>query len=203
MSREELLAALERLVAKYRTLAELREAREGAEAAGHKEFGGGEIDRRTIEFRRIAREFPGSLRELDGSGSRRLRAKESAVQVVLDRSRSTLRPPAPEKWMRVVLDYHRLLRESLAIKAWLASRVTRGERIGAETVEEYLAQRRESRLPAMSIPDATAWLESHRRPPGGRIHNLVWIALEEAHGLTRQAVESAIFGPVAGDDGDR
>ncbi|MBI3449109.1 MAG: hypothetical protein HY049_09360 [Acidobacteria bacterium] len=203
MSRDDLLAALGRLVVKYRTLAELREARERAEADGHREFGGPEIDRRTLEFRRIAKEFPGSLRELDGSGARRLRAKESAVREVVERSRSTSGSPAPAAWMSVVLDYHRLLRESLAIKAWLASRVPRGESVGAATVEEYLEDRRARRLEPMSLLDAAAWLESHRRPPGGRLHNLVFRALEEAHGLTRHAIERAIFGPIAGNAEER
>ena len=71
------------LAEKYATLARLRARRETLEADGALGFADDERDTRLADFRRVARAFPGALRELDRSPAHLLRAKAALVAAIL------------------------------------------------------------------------------------------------------------------------
>lgn len=194
----DLMESLARLLDKYRTLAALRSRREEAEAAGMKGFGRDEARARTAVFRRIARESPGSLRELDLSPASVLEAKARAVEAEMEALRADPGRKSPVRaWVAVVLDYHATLREALAVKLWLSERLPRGAAVTPELAAQFLEwhARHPHRHSAVG-PAGRAFLESHRRPPGGRLHALVWQALEERHHLPKRELERAVFGPI-------
>ena len=96
------------------------------------------------------------------------------------------------RWIEVVLDFHRALREALAVKLWLATRL--GPR-GAVT-PELVAEWRAAHPQAPAAADA-AFLERHLHPPEGRVMNLVWEAVGARHGLTPDEIRAAVFGEIA------
>src|SRR4051812_9451086 len=111
-------AQLRRLAVKYRTLAELRARREELEAQGLTRFNSKEARARSAAFRRVAREFPGSLRELDTPPAEVLLGRHDAVleaQRAFDAGTRAVLP----LWMELAIAYHGQLREALAIKRWL------------------------------------------------------------------------------------
>jgi len=202
LSNEILRESLERLLVKYQSLAVLRARREEAENSGDREFGRDEALSRTVEFRRIAREFPGALRELDVSPASLLQAKARALEAEIEAVRADPNRDRPlRSWVAIVLDYHATLREALAVKLWLAERLPRGARVTAELAAEFLDWH--SRYPhhhSAVGAAATDFLERHRRPPGGRIHSLVWRALAERHHADKQELERAVFGRIESND---
>jgi hypothetical protein len=92
----------------------------------------------------------------------------------------------------VVLEFHALLREALAIKRWLASR-RRAE------VSELLAQfrryyaRSPMRLHPMSVVDE-AFLIRYWRPVEGRLVGVVWRELATRHDLEERELKRLVFG---------
>ncbi len=194
MERTRLLADLERLAGKYRALAALRERREAAEALGLARFGRDEAAARGDEFRRVAREFPGALRELDVTPAAVLAGRARDVETEIAQLRAEPGRGAPGRaWVTIVLDYHATLRELLVAKLWLSANVPRGGLVTDEIAERYRAWRRASGdvLPAELD---VALLAGCLRPPGGRLNPLVWEALERRHGLPREEIERAVFG---------
>lgn len=196
MTESELMEVLSGLLDKYQTLAVLRERREEAEAAGLTSFGAPEASERTAAFRRIAREYPGALRELETSPSRLLRLKAGMIRREIEelRRHPGRRATAPA-WMAIVDDYHRVLREALAVKLWLAGRLPRGSALNHEVIAEFRQWHqhlpRRSRLEDGDYP---AFIERHRRPRAGRLHSLVWDDLERLHGLSKSEIEQVVFG---------
>ncbi len=197
------LGELEALAAKYVTLARLRARREQLEATGALAFEDGERDARRDDFRRVARAFPGALRELDVSPAALLAAKAAAVAAELEAARSTpVRVTAARAWITIVLDFHATWRELLAIKLWLARRRPAPEPIDDELV--VLCRAWYETLPEadrrVGWPLDAASLDLLRRPPGGRVTPFVWKALTARHGLSHADVVHAIFGAPAGID---
>ncbi|HEY0840172.1 MAG TPA: hypothetical protein VGD74_08300 [Vulgatibacter sp.] len=129
-------SGLERLAWKYRTLAALRARREAVEAAGASCFEPAESRERRRTFRRIAREFPGALRELDSFSAARLRSKADRLEAQL--AHPDRREPAPGEWAAVVLDFHRTLRQALTVKRWLARRLPRGGVVSDKVVADFI-----------------------------------------------------------------
>src|SRR5690606_38619736 len=117
--------ALERLRRKYERLAALREAREILEARGCDRFPPEEAAARKAAFRRVARAFPGALRELDSLPAAELRAREARVRRARDRAAAAL--PSDDPWVELVLDFHLTLREMLLARRWLAARAGKDE----------------------------------------------------------------------------
>jgi hypothetical protein len=192
-----LLYDLEALAEKYATLARLRARREELEATGQTSFEDHERDARLGDFRRVARAFPGALRELDKSSAQLLAAKAAAVAAELEDLRADPERPAPTRtWIAVVLDYHATWRELLAIKLWLARRRPAPAPIVDEDVEA--CRQWYATLPAgdrkAGWPLDAESLDLLRRPPGGRVTPFVWRALTARHGLTQAALVQAIFG---------
>jgi hypothetical protein len=202
LSGRSLREALERLLWKYRSLAALRLRREEAERGGLREFGRDEVALRTEELRRIAGEFPGSLREVDVSPASILHAKALAIEAEIEALRSDpLRDRPLRFWVAVVLDYHATLREALAVKAWLSARLPKGAQVTPVLAAEF--HEWHTRYPhrhGVVAPEGSDFLERHRRPPGGRIHSLIWRALSDRHHAERRVLERAVFGPI--DDGE-
>jgi len=174
----------------------LRERREAAEAEGLTRFGGAEEAERTEEFRRIAREFPGSLREIEACTAAVLREKARAVEEEIARSSGGFAPGAASWWMAVVVDYHAALRECLAVKRWLSEHLARGAPVTPEDLRRFMAWHSDwpHRRGDLGTEAAGAFLERVRRPPSGRLHALVWRELQEKHGRGRKELELAVFG---------
>ena len=127
-----LVHRLERLVHKYQTLTRLRARREEVEATGATTFAAPEKSARGAEFRVLAAEFPGALRELEVTGLPRLQQRLATCELELSLARAGARQPG-QLWTRVILDYHAVLRELIAIKTWYAFEVgPRVEPTGAQ-----------------------------------------------------------------------
>lgn len=187
--------ALERLAWKYRRLHALRQRREEAEAQGLTGFDEEEGRARRRIFARLAREFPGALRELDTLSASRLRKRLEQIE------RAALFPAeAPPPWIPLILDYHRSLRQALSLKRWLARRIPAGRELDEQVVEAFRLRLRRLRRLGLSLPAAAydegalrPFLSLLRRPPGGRLLSLVWAELAERHGQAPARLEAQIF----------
>jgi hypothetical protein len=199
-----LLEDLEALADKYTTLARLRARRESHQAAGHTGFADDERDARRDDFRRVARSFPGALRELDVSSSTLLAAKAAAVAEELDAQRADPARAQPARtWVAIVLDYHATWRELLAIKLFLARRRPAPAPLAGEDVDAcrswYATLPAHARRAGWPIDAASLHLLRH--PPGGRVTPFVWRALADRHGLAHDQLVAAVFGTPDGISG--
>ncbi len=197
MPRAVALARLGRLEEKYRLLAELRGRREIAERSGATSFALDESKARSLAFREIAREFPGSLREMEHSSREALEARRAGVRLEIEAvSRGPARARLSRTWVAVVLEYHAVLREALAVKLWLARSVPPGAGLDEDVMRAFGRWHRRS--PARHTPtgdlDRKA-LERYRRPPRGRLHAIVWERLEERFRAGREELERLVFHP--------
>jgi hypothetical protein len=189
-------SGLERLAEKYRLLAELRSRREEVEARGGHAFTAEENAERTSAFATVAQEFPGALREMEHSTREELEQRGSAVGRVLARGGDGAEAP---EWMAVVIEYHDTLREALAIKMWLAGAVATSGETTPVLLERFREWHRSH--PARHTPTERfdrELLETYRRPPGGRLHSIVWDRLARCFGRGRGELESLVFHPPAG-----
>jgi hypothetical protein len=180
------------LADKYRALVALRARREELEAQG-RYFSPAEGVLRRGAFRLVARDFPGSLRELDRTPAAALRAKLQAVEEELARVRRG--EPVARPWVLVVLDFHRTLREALAVKLWLAQRIGRDGEITSDVATEFQSWHGSWPHPHGALCGVDrATLAEHHHPPGGRVVSLVWRALGAAHGLAEADLRELVFG---------
>ncbi|HWV37812.1 MAG TPA: hypothetical protein VN033_04970 [Vulgatibacter sp.] len=115
---------LDRLAWKYLQLTTLRARREELERAGAWRFDDVEARDRKRAFRRIAREFPGALRELDSLPASALRRRAAAVE----RARAAPPDTPREPWIDLALDFHRIVRMILAVRRWAADQGRQGGR---------------------------------------------------------------------------
>jgi hypothetical protein len=196
---------LERLEEKYTILSDLRARREAAEGSGAVGFAEEESRERRRVFAAIAREFPGALREMERATHEQLEARRREVREEIEEIRPGPSPPCPRRrWVAVVLDYHALLREALAIRQWLVRNVPPGGAIDEVLLQVFSRWHRGSavRHTEASAFDAAA-LARYRRPPGGRLHAVVWERLERRYGLDRGRLEEIVFpsGPGTRDAG--
>ncbi len=195
--RNGLLERLGRLEEKYRVLAELRGRRDDAEGSGWSGFPQDEAEARTRSFREIAREFPGSLRELEHSTFEQLEARRKEVAQEIEDFGSLAAGAGPARiWVAVVLEYHATLREALAIKMWLARNLPSGASVTDGLLADFT--RWHQVHPARHSPTAAfgvKTLERYRRPPGGRLHAIVWEKLGEQFDLEPRELEQLVFRP--------
>jgi hypothetical protein len=136
----------------------------------------------TAELRSLARQFPGSLRELDRLPLETLRARLRALEAVVSAE-------APlEPWMQMQVSYHGYMRATLRIKRW--SRHWPSEPAAAFVLltAKYAPAEDE---PPLSFFDAEL-LACIRKPPGGRLNPLVLEAVARLHGTTPQVVSDAL-----------
>lgn len=129
---------------------------------------------------RLAREFPGALRELDelplATIGERIAELDAAIG---DATRIT-------GWMRAMVAFHRRARGALAVKRWLAGRPITG------TTRDELARDLAS---LEHGEDARAWLDAIdavRRPPRGRVMDLVYARVADELGFDEGAVRRAM-----------
>lgn len=157
------------LLDKYRTLRRLRTER--TEVAPRE------------ELRRLARDYPGSLRELDRLPLESIEARMAALEAVLALARE------PEVWMSLQVSYHGFMRATLRIKRW--SRAWPDE---PDVVERELRARY---VPAPDEPDLAFFdarvLASIRKPEQGRLNPLVLAAVARHHGTTADEVARALL----------
>lgn len=188
---------LKRLESKYQVLAGLKARREEMESAGATSFAEDEGRARTAAFRRIAREFPGSLRELEHATREDLEARLSAVRIEIAEIGKAPRGAAPRRgWVAVVIEYHDTLREALAVKMWLALNIATTARITEADLRRFRAWHRshDARHTPTTAFDR-ALLDRYRRPPDGRLHSIVWERLGGIFGLSRRELERCVFSP--------
>ena len=176
--------ALAGLEEKYAGLVALRRDREAAEAAGKVAFDESTGGARVAAFRTLAARFPGALRQLDSFDAEALEGRRAAVATV-----RAIDGELP-RWMAITLDYHALVREALAVKAWLGGREVVDEDL--VRVRAWLAGR-EERVTEVAALDR-AWLDTIANPAGGKVQAGVWQRLEAAYGLSRDEILAAIFG---------
>ncbi|MBS2027301.1 MAG: hypothetical protein JST54_05285 [Deltaproteobacteria bacterium] len=187
-------AQLARLAEKYRLLAELRARREELQRSGAEQFDAGESKVRRAAFRKVAREFPGALRELDATPAEVLRERHQAVAEAQAALEAGTRTDVP-LWMELAHAFHLELREALAIKRWLAHRLPRGGAIDANLHADFRAwyARSPNRLRTSRDFDA-ARLARYLSPPDGRIQIVVYEVLEVRFERPRAEIERLIFG---------
>ncbi len=161
-------ADLRALARKYEVLARMRRDRErdGSIAA-------------RAELRALAREFPGSLRELDtvhlDEIDRRTRTLIEAAQGVV----------AIESWMVWMSAYHATMRAALFIKA----RIARAPLLSDERARA-LADQATAHL---GQPIDTAFVRAVATPPCGRLNALVFNRLGQEFAVTSEHMWQTLF----------
>jgi hypothetical protein len=140
------------------------------------------------ELRSLARQFPGSLRELDRLELPTIEARLRELEQVLARGSE------PALWMRLQVSYHGFLRATLRIKGW--SRAWPEERAAAlaELAARYVPADDE---PALGFFDAET-LGLIRNPPDGRLNPFVLNAVARLHGTTPEIVGNALLSQALG-----
>ena len=151
------------LARRYETLAELRRARDRGEPRPEASF-----------WKRLAREHPGSLRELDTLPLPILDARAAALRAAAEGG-------ALEAWM-ILLAHHRAL---WIAALWIKLAIRPGDAIDDARAE---ALAREASARAGVVVDA-AFARGVARPPRGRLEILILAQLEREHG--RPAAEIA------------
>jgi malonyl-CoA/methylmalonyl-CoA synthetase len=161
------------LADKYEALATLR---------GRRDEGGAGATR--DQLRRLARAFPGALRELDTLGAAELGRRARAC-------RAAAAGGPEEPWMRWIWLFHRLLAAALAVK--------REAGVRARTTQPLPPARLRALAEAalvesgISVDDAAvaAWAA----PPGGRLVPLVLRTLARETGIGAAALSATLFPP--------
>ncbi len=179
----------EALVEKYRLMLSMRLEREALEAKGILKFSGESgIQRREVS-KQLAAQFPGALKELDRLHSGVLEKKLEHLEEC-DSGDASL-----PLWAKISFNYHQLLREALAVKAWLARRKLDLD-VEENQLDAFVALEGE-------LYDSANWPESCRgenllqqimNPPGGRLSQLVWEVLEECFDLSTREMQALTFG---------
>ena len=191
-----LVAALGELREKYRELLSMRHEREALERRGISSFTGEALRQRNARGRALARRFPGALRELDVLDSASIERRLDGIdeELVWARAHPDARTPRT-RWLRVILDFHGMLLQALAIKGWLVDRGLRGAAVTPSVVADFRAWFAvcSARQSALESVDA-AFLQRHLAPPGGRIMALIWECLSRRHGTTEEELRALIFG---------
>ncbi|MCA9627266.1 MAG: hypothetical protein KC766_06355 [Myxococcales bacterium] len=166
-------ADLARLRHKYERLGELRAA-----------VGQHSAEQVRTPLRELAKEFPGSLREIDVLSSERIQERVTALE-------SGSEPP---EWAEVIHGYHVLMRVSLWLKTQLSSRED----------APRLAEEVEHRFQVICAPE---WIGRVAKPPRGRLNDLVFEALTAQFGRSAADLRALIFPrgntePLLGDGAD-
>jgi hypothetical protein len=186
MTRNEIKVALEQ---KYRLMLMMRLEREALESRGIFKLTGESATQRRESLKALAAAFPGALRELDTQSSIALEQRLQALENL------PVQGADLPNWARVCWDYHALLKQCLAVKAWLGK--NKAKSIELVSIEDaWRAQ--EANLYCMAD-----WPESYRgakllelitHPPGGRLSQLVWEVLEERFEMPTVKLRLLVFG---------
>ncbi len=161
--------SIARLAYKYRLIRDLREARARGEPAPD-----------AAVFKALAREMPGSLRELDVLPMEIVIARVEALERVLAMGAAG----EPEPWMRWVSDYHAIFREALRIKAIVSGR-------GLDDAASSALAERASR--GAGAPIDEAFVRAIASPPNGRLQPIVLAFVASIHGVSADVIARTIF----------
>ena len=166
--------AVRRMREKYKMMLSLRLERERLEAQGIMRLEGDSADARRSASRALASAYPGALKQLDRMDSGMMESRLELLESWLDM------PDAGEVaiWCQLEAGYHALLADFLAAKKWLAENSNQGLS-DAVIWERWKSQG----LFQETVWEACAFGEPLvamiRRPPGGRLSELVWKSLSE------------------------
>ena len=181
------------LLRKYEKMLDLRRAREALEQRGILALEGEAKRQRREAQRRLARQFPGVLRELEILNS-------EAIESRLADIRSAMTGESSEGclwWARVVQDYHGIWREALSLKAWLRKRRTdeSAER-RLEEVRTWLDRLHERWSKPEELDEG--WLLDYVKPKDGKLGRVLWARIEQRNGLNPGCAEGLFFEGPAG-----
>lgn len=142
---------LQRLLYKYRTLAGLRRDRAN----------GLPLPPRKI-FQELAKEFPGSLAELD-----RLQLDE--IDRRIQQIEFSLQTGEARRWMSILHAYHALMRAALYIKS-----KTTAKSLLSQEEAFFLAERAAPFAEGLESTVGAAFAQAVQHPPQGRINTIVF-----------------------------
>lgn len=183
-----------RLRVKYEALLELRLERDQHEVAGLLSLEGEEHAHRQRRMKRVAREFPGALRELETRDVAGMRARLADLERGLRGEEVELASGLPG-WVEVSAAFHSVLRCVLGVKA----RVGREKGFCPERWSEVRGALRgeggvlnEMDLKWLERVDVSM-INRYLDPPGRRLLNVVWEELSARFGLSVEQVKSRVF----------
>jgi hypothetical protein len=136
-----------------------------------------------LELRKLARDFPGSLRELDRLPLAVIEQRLAALEDVLARAAQ------PEAWMGLQVSYHGFMRATLRIKRWSRELPDDPAEVLRALAARYVAGADEPEL-SFFAADVIVVI---RRPPQGRLNPFVLDAVARHHGTTVEAVLGALM----------
>lgn len=186
MTRNEIKVALEQ---KYRLMLMMRLEREALESRGVFKLTGEAGAQRRESSRALAAAFPGALKELDTQSSTALEQRLQTLEKLPEQGSDL-----PD-WARVCWDYHTLLKQCLAVKAWLGK--TKVKSVELASIEDAWVAH------GGNLYCLTDWPEGYRgaklleliaHPPGGRLSQLVWEVLEERFEMPMAKLRLLVFG---------
>ena len=161
---------------KYRTLAELRARRQSG--APNSEGGDSQPALARERLRELAREFPGSLRELDTLGAPELQRRAQVIEAAAQGG-------PREPWLDWIGAYHEMMRAALHIRAAApAKKLLAGDEV-ARLIEQA------SVIAAVPLDDN--FVHAVRSPPHGRIGVVVLRALAARFDQPADTIARALF----------
>jgi hypothetical protein len=163
LSRSDLIA----LARKYRSLSELRRM----------QYHLSPFDDRLLA-RRLAREFPGALRELDILPLTEIERRGEALSAAAEGA-------AVEPWMEWMHSYHLMMRAALAIKERLRGRRIVTERSLVEIAGDVSRQ--------SGIRCDVTFVREVADPPAGRVNGVVFRRLSVEFGAAPSALGRVLF----------
>jgi hypothetical protein len=135
------------------------------------------------ELRSLARQFPGSLRELDRLPLETLEARLTAVRRVVAEGSE------PEAWMRIQVSYHGYMRATLRVKRWSRGWPIEPAAALLAFTAKYVPAADE---PGLAFFDADV-ITIIRKPPAGRLNPFVLEAVARLHEVTAADVADALL----------
>jgi hypothetical protein len=167
---EHVRQGLQALAEKYRVLARMRAEGSSVEPAHAR-----------AQMAALAARFPGALRELDELPEVLIASRLEAIERALDTRE-------PERWMRLQISYHGVMRAALRIRRLLREQGAPIEPGVLDTVG-YAAADDEPSPESLDLAALTAIV----RPVGGRLNPWVFEQVARAHGVEAAEVRAALF----------
>jgi len=187
-------ATLERLRVKYEALVELRQEREESEARGVLSLEGESKVWRRQRMRRVAREFPGSLRELEAFDVSELRGRLDRLNDRIASGGGPNSDGTPD-WIEVIVGFHSLLRCILGVKSEVRSEKgltpSRWVRV-LETLCAESGSLTKGDLIWLRQVDVST-INRYLDPPGRHLLNAIWEELSCQFGVSVGELKSIVF----------
>ena len=186
MTRNEIKLALEQ---KYRLMLMMRLEREALESRGVFKLTGESAAQRRKSSKALAAAFPGALRGLDTQSSTALEQRLQALEKL------PLQGADLPDWARICWDFHTLLKQCLAVKAWLGK--YKAKSVELRSIEDAWRGKEGSLYCLEDWPEnyrGTKLLEQIAHPPGARLSQLVWEVLEQRFEIPKAQLRLLVFG---------